>query len=89
MEVWVLECGDQTAAGVLGVYSAKAQAITAAECVCPPSPTHRWDWHILGTQGYLYTHEDTLLLMVEQMVVDTPPAEGWRLFYTDLSTKET
>ena len=83
MEVWTLECGDETAGGVLGVYSTKAQAVSTAEQLCSPSVTYRWDWNLDETQGLFHTHDDTLLLIVESVVVDAPPDEGWRLFYAE------
>ena len=88
MEVWTLECGDDTAVGVIGLYSTKAQAITTAEQLCPPHLAWRWDWNLGETQGLLCTPDDTLLVIVGPMVVDAPPDEGWRLFYADLSAEE-
>ena len=81
MEVWTLECADETAGGVLGIYSTKAQAMTAAEQLCHPSANYHWDWNQGETQGLLCTQDDTPLLIVEPVVIDAPPDEGWRLFY--------
>jgi hypothetical protein len=89
MEVWTLECGDETAGGVLGIYSSKAQAITAAEQLCPPGLACRWDWNLEETQGLLCTPDDSLVLIVEPVMVDAPPDEGWRLFFANFYAEET